>query len=260
MNDLKSTGIYLIINWVNGKIYVGSTAEGFHKRWNRHRRELIKNTHHCPYLQSSFNFHGIDSFYFIVLEECIASECIKKEQFYLDLIKPELNACKVAGSWLGMKHSDETKAKFSLIHKGKIPHNKGQKSSEETKRKISAARLGKKLGPQSEETKRKKSIALKGKPLSEETKRKMSLAKIGKISNKKGKKLSEETKKKISESHIGCLGKKHSAETKYKMSMSRKRRIISLETIEKMLNTKKANRKAKEQEKLNKSESSESDE
>jgi len=49
-----------------------------------------------------------------------------------------------------------------------------------------------------------------------------------------GKKLSEEHKKHISESHIGMIGKHHSAETKLKMSESRKGKKHSAETKQKI--------------------------
>jgi hypothetical protein len=37
----------------------------------------------------------------------------------LDLLSPELNINKVAGSMLGFKHSEENKLKFGLTRKGK---------------------------------------------------------------------------------------------------------------------------------------------
>lgn len=33
---------------------------------------------------------------------------IEREQYYIDLYKPEYNICKIAGSLLGFKHSPET--------------------------------------------------------------------------------------------------------------------------------------------------------
>jgi group I intron endonuclease len=57
-------------------------------------------------------------------------------------------------SWLGRKHSDETKIKISESAKGKI-------RSEEHSKKISEAKKGKKIGPFSEEHKRKISESLK---------------------------------------------------------------------------------------------------
>jgi group I intron endonuclease len=47
-----------------------------------------------------------------ILEYCAAEKCLEREQYYLDLLTPEYNILKVAGSSLGRKHSDEAKAKM----------------------------------------------------------------------------------------------------------------------------------------------------
>lgn len=41
--------------------------------------------------------HGFDSFKLEILEYCDSSELIKREQYYIDLFKPEYNILKVAG-------------------------------------------------------------------------------------------------------------------------------------------------------------------
>lgn len=56
---------------------------------------------------------------FIVLEVCNPENCIEREQYYIDLLKPDMNVCKVAGSSLGVKRTDETKEKLRQIHLGK---------------------------------------------------------------------------------------------------------------------------------------------
>jgi hypothetical protein len=58
--------------------------------------------------------------------------------------------------------------------------SKGRKASEETRRKQSEARLGKKPGPHSDETKLKMSKASKGRKKSEEHRKALSKAKTGK--------------------------------------------------------------------------------
>ena len=91
----------------------------------------------------------------------------------------------------------------SLHNKGKLGWNKGKKlgpCSEETKRKISEAKKG---VTRSEETKRKLSEAHKGKHLSEEHKRKLSEAMKGKNKGKKFGSLSEERKKILSDAYKG---------------------------------------------------------
>jgi hypothetical protein len=42
----------------------------------------------------------------------VTAELISREQYYIDLLNPEYNICKVAGSRLGCKHSPETLLKY----------------------------------------------------------------------------------------------------------------------------------------------------
>ena len=44
-----------------------------------------------------------------ILEYCDSGDIIKREQYYLDLFKPEYNVCLIAGSSLGRVTSDETR-------------------------------------------------------------------------------------------------------------------------------------------------------
>jgi group I intron endonuclease len=43
-------------------------------------------------------------------------DVIQREQYYIDLLKPEYNILKVAGSSLGHKHTEESRAQMSATH------------------------------------------------------------------------------------------------------------------------------------------------
>lgn len=73
--------------------------------------------------------NGYSKFELKILEYCDITDVIKREQHYMDLLKPEYNILKIAGSTLGFRHSKETLAKMSVA---KI----GTKHSEETLAKI----------------------------------------------------------------------------------------------------------------------------
>ena len=59
--------------------------------------------------------YGYSGFQLEILEYCNKSELMAKEQYYLDLLTPEYNILKKAGSFLGFVHSEETIAKFRKI-------------------------------------------------------------------------------------------------------------------------------------------------
>lgn len=138
--ELTKTGIYSITNLVNGKQYIGSTCQSFNERWRKHLSHLKLNKHHSIYLQKSFNKHGKENFVFIILEFCDAENCLKREQYYLDLFKVYesefgYNICAFAGNTLGKTHSKEARIKISEAAKGNQQWL-GRKHTEESKKKI----------------------------------------------------------------------------------------------------------------------------
>lgn len=79
----------------------------------------------------------------------VISPPLEGEQHYIDLLKPEYNILKKAGSSLGFKHSEETLKKLSAAQKaidrlGKNHPMFGKKHTEESLAKISDAKKGEK--------------------------------------------------------------------------------------------------------------------
>jgi len=63
--------------------------------------------------------YGYAKFYLEILEYCEPIKCIKREQYYFYLFKPEYNLLTTAGYILGYKHLEETiKKKISGSMKG----------------------------------------------------------------------------------------------------------------------------------------------
>lgn len=152
-NDIgKVSGIYKIVNRVNGKYYVGSSND-IHERWKSHKRLLKNNKHHSWKLQREYNKNPLD-FDFVVVESCVKESLFVSEQSHLNFCKlnpnSNYNVKFIAGGGC------EKGVVFSKEHNLKISNsNKGKKHTEETKRKMSQRRKGKKLKPHTEETKRK---------------------------------------------------------------------------------------------------------
>jgi group I intron endonuclease len=113
MRRRARSGVYEIINEINGKFYVGSSID-IDNRWAAHRNSFKKPK---PPTESLLFYavqkYGIENFTFIVLEECepIKETLLEREQHYLDTLKPAYNIMPTAGSRLGSKQSPETIAK-----------------------------------------------------------------------------------------------------------------------------------------------------
>jgi len=175
------SGIYEIVNLVNGKRYIGS-AINFETRWCEHRRTLRRGCHHNRNLQKSWHQYDEAAFAFRILEICDPEYLIEKEQAAIDALYPEFNISQRAGSTLGVKYTSEAKARVSASLRGKrtgIPRNRasvektaaahrGMKRSAETRAKIAEKAKGRKCRPRSAEYRAKISAALKGRQKSSE--------------------------------------------------------------------------------------------
>jgi group I intron endonuclease len=138
------SGIYCLI-WKLENItyqYYGS-AINLKKRKAEHFNSMKKGNHKNNRIQNIFNKYGSPDFKIIEFSEAEKNILLKREQWFLNLHYGKnycLNIAKVAGNTLGVKLSQDTKNKLSVI-------NKGKKHSELTKIKMSIAQLGLKRKP-----------------------------------------------------------------------------------------------------------------
>jgi group I intron endonuclease len=79
------------------RVYVGS-AKNFNARMSLHKHDLKRNKHHSKKLQRHVNKYGIGDLSFSVLEECSYDTILKREQHYIDTLKPYFNCNPIAGS------------------------------------------------------------------------------------------------------------------------------------------------------------------
>ena len=139
-----NSGIYTITNTKNGTRYVGSSAN-LKRRWAVHKSRLLGGTHENGYLQNAWDKYGKGAFEFRVLLHCDPEMCVPFEQMAMDTLDPEYNIAPVAGSCLGVTHTEETRKKRSaaLMGNTNAAGNKGRKNgpmSAERRAKISAAK------------------------------------------------------------------------------------------------------------------------
>lgn len=64
-----NSGVYNIINKINGDLYIGSSNQ-LNTRKTTHFRNLRNGKNHCKILQRAFNKYGEENFEFIILEYC----------------------------------------------------------------------------------------------------------------------------------------------------------------------------------------------
>ena len=115
-----SSGIYMIRNVINGKIYIGSTIN-LKKRILAHKNLLSSGKHGNKHLQRSWNKYGKDFFEFSVLEICNKNMLLLREsafiKYYNSMDKNKGYNLVDAASNSGYKHTPETIAKFSATLK-----------------------------------------------------------------------------------------------------------------------------------------------
>jgi group I intron endonuclease len=114
---MNKCGIYKITCANTGKFYIGS-SKNIDVRWYHHVNDLIKSRHHSDHLQHAFDKYGREAFLFEIIEECPESIKDKREQWYLDTLRPHdknigYNICGIVGNTTGVSPSQETRDKLA---------------------------------------------------------------------------------------------------------------------------------------------------
>ena len=159
-------GIYKIINVVNNKFYVGSAVD-LKRRKTRHFSELRTGKHNNRHLQAAWVKYGEQAFVFVVVEELpddadlLAAENVwlkehvGKDYCYnlgVDATAPMMGfGGELSPTW-GYEHTEDAKIRIGIAAKGR-------KFTEETNKKKTAHLIGK---PKSAEVRAKISATLSG--------------------------------------------------------------------------------------------------
>jgi hypothetical protein len=109
-DNRNKIGVYRWINNLNGKTYIGSSINLSVRFYTYYSlRSLAKSNR--P-MERALLKYGFSNFSLEILEYCNSEDLLKKEQYYLDTLKPEYNIAEIAGSTLGYKHSEESLKKM----------------------------------------------------------------------------------------------------------------------------------------------------
>lgn len=234
-------GIYTITNTLDGKVYVGASVN-IRKRFTVHRNQLRHGTHGSSYLQRAWNKHGASAFELRPLLHCSSENFVLYEQRAVDSYRSKdrrfgYNHRPCVISNLGMKHSEETKAKITATTpRGSAHPYYGKRLSDAAY--AAAAELKKQFG-MSEKTKAKMSAAKKGVLKTDEHKNKIRLSNLGQVRSpetcarislaKKGKTTGPRSigcRAKMSQAH---RGKPKSAEHRAALSKALSGKTLSLD-------------------------------
>lgn len=212
-SNAMATGIYVILNTKNGKVYIGK-GKNIASRWKHHKRCLKGNYHYNVYLQRAWDKYGEKAFKFQVLEYCTVEQLDEREMHFIAVYKARGMAYNMTDGGDGVKglpFSDEHRKNLSIAQKKRAP------ASIETRQKISIAAKN-----PSVETRKKMSDAKKN--MSDETKRKIGEAGKGRFQ-------SDEKRNKL---RIANTGKTHSAETRIKIGNTSRGRTHTPEAKQKI--------------------------
>lgn len=109
-DNRNKIGVYRWINNLNGNTYIGSSINLSVRFYTYYSlRSLAKSNR--P-MERALLKYGFSNFSLEILEYCNSEDLLKKEQYYLDTLKPEYNIAEIAGSTLGYKHSEESLKKM----------------------------------------------------------------------------------------------------------------------------------------------------
>lgn len=123
---MKKSGVYKIVNTINGKMYVGSAID-IDKRWAQHRR------YPKSLIGRALVKYSIENFSLEILELVENKEnLLEREQYWIDSIQPfgkvGYNLCRTAGSTQGNPCLESTRKKIAQANKGRSLGHKSPRS------------------------------------------------------------------------------------------------------------------------------------
>ena len=107
--------IYQITNTLNGHSYIGFTEKTVDERWNSHKQNARNGIDY--YFYRAIRKYGHVAFCVTILEGGWDPKIGKdiREPYWISVLKPEYNMTHGGDGIVGLKHSNETKEKLSVI-------------------------------------------------------------------------------------------------------------------------------------------------
>lgn len=153
---MTGAGIYMLVNKVNGKRYVGSSRDCV-RRKSEHISKLRRGVHINKKLQAAWNKYGEHNFEFVIALSVLKPEEIEaiEQQFLNDLkaVETGYNLAPVAGNTAGWRATEETRKRMSEAAKRRDNSVQVARMAEATRGKkrpqyvIEAMQAGRKANP-----------------------------------------------------------------------------------------------------------------
>lgn len=130
----KVAGIYMWLNNINGRCYIGSSINLYSRMNNYLSPYYISRTKEKMAICSSINKYGIEQFSFAILEKIeldntveLKDMLVKQENYWFNIVKPSYNIQSILNPFAGSNHyrygkqvSQEVKDKISKSLTGRI--------------------------------------------------------------------------------------------------------------------------------------------
>lgn len=178
--------VYVHVNKINGKIYIGQTKQTLEQRY--------KNGYeHCRHFWNAIQKYGWDNFEHIILVDNLSidmANIIEEELIKKYNTTNHNNGYNMKSGGLNHIPSEETRKLMSEAHSGERHWNYGKHWGDDFKKKLSEIHTGREM---TDEWKQKISNKNKGKRHTNETKEKMRESKVGIKNPMYGKHISEKT-------------------------------------------------------------------
>lgn len=112
-DNKQQSGIFMWTNLVTLEIYIGSSINLYRRFVSYFSLAHISNpVRSNSIIHKALIKYGYFNFQLEIIEYCDPSACITLEQHYINLLNPQYNVLKTAGSSTGYKHSNETLEKM----------------------------------------------------------------------------------------------------------------------------------------------------
>lgn len=89
--NINKSGVYRLVNNINGKSHVGSSISLTNSFSIYYSLDALKKVKGSIIIYRALLKYGHENFSLDILEYCESSMLIEREQYYIDLLKPEYN-------------------------------------------------------------------------------------------------------------------------------------------------------------------------